>query len=163
MLDPLSVRAPLSLIAAIARNGVIGRGGQLPWDLPEDRAHFRRLTLGHAVIMGRRTWEERGTPLDGRRNLVVSRAGVGSIPGAESFVSLSEAIAAARRTDPVPFVIGGAGLYAEALPLATVLYLTEVGFDAEGDTRFPAFDRSAWRVVDRRPGDRAEYVTYQRK
>jgi dihydrofolate reductase len=154
---------PLALIAAVARNGVIGRRGQLPWDLPEDRAHFRRLTLGHAVIMGRRTWEERGTPLDGRRNLVVSRAAADTAPGAEVFASLRQAIVAARLTDPEPFVIGGARLYEEALPVATALHLTELAFDAEGDTWFPAFDRGVWHVVERRLGDRATYVTYARR
>jgi dihydrofolate reductase len=154
--------SPLTLVAAIARNGVIGRGGQLPWDLPEDRAHFRRTTLGHAVIMGRRTWDERGVPLDGRRNIVVSRSGAVGGTGREVFASLAEALAAARTTDPDPMLIGGAELFAIALPLATRLILTELDFDADGDTVFPPFDRALWKVTASRPGDRARYVTYER-
>lgn len=158
----MAARPPLSLIAARARNGVIGRGGQLPWDLPEDRAHFRRQTLGHAVIMGRRTWDERGEPLDGRRNIVISRAGQVSGSGRAVVRSLEDAIALARTTDPEPYVIGGAEIFRLALPLATRLVLTELDFDAEGDTYFPAFDAREWEVRERRPGDRATYVTYVR-
>jgi dihydrofolate reductase len=160
---PQRAALPLTLIAAVSSNGVIGKGGQLPWDLPEDRAHFRAATLGHAVIMGRRTWDETGAPLEGRRNLVVSRSGAVSGTGREVFATLADALAAARATDPQPFVIGGAELFRLALPLATRLLLTELDFAAEGDTFFPAFDRSAWRVTERRRGDRATYVTYQRE
>jgi dihydrofolate reductase len=154
--------APLSLIAAVSHNGVIGRGGKLPWDLPEDRAHFRRTTLGHAVIMGRRTWDETGAPLPGRRNIVVSRSGAVSGSGREVVATLDDAIALARTTDPDPMVIGGAEIFRLALPLATRLILTELDFDADGDTFFPAFDRQPWRIADQRRGDRATYVTYVR-
>jgi dihydrofolate reductase len=157
-------RAPLALIAAVSRDGVIGKNGKVPWDLPEDRAYFRRSTLGHAVIMGRKTWDETGRPLDGRRNLVVSRAGAvsGRDDEREVVSTLDEAIARARTTDAAPFVIGGAELFRLALPLATRLLLTELTFDAEGDTYFPPFERAAWRAVERHPGDRAVYVTYER-
>jgi dihydrofolate reductase len=161
-MTPTTSRLPLTLVAAVGRNGVIGRAGQLPWDLPEDRAHFRRTTLGHAIIMGRRTWDERGEPLDGRRNIVVSRSGAVSGAGREIYRTLEEAIAAARTTDPEPMVIGGEQIFRLALPLATRLVLTEVDFDAEGDTHFPPFDRQAWTAVTRRPGDRATYVVYER-
>jgi dihydrofolate reductase len=154
--------APLSLIAAVSRNGVIGRGGKLPWDLPEDRAHFRRTTLGHAVIMGRRTWDETGAPLPGRRNIVLSRSAAVSGAGREVVATLDDAIALARTTDPDPMVIGGAEIFRLALPLATRLILTELDFDADGDTFFPAFDRQPWRIADQRRGDRATYVTYVR-
>ncbi len=155
---------PLALIAAVSRDGVIGKNGKVPWDLPEDRAHFRRSTLGHAVIMGRKTWDETGRPLDGRRNLVVTRVGVvsGRDDEREITATLEDAIARARTTDAAPFVIGGAELFRLALPLATRLVLTELTFDADGDTYFPPFDRAAWRVTERRPGDRAVYVTYER-
>jgi dihydrofolate reductase len=156
------VLLPLTLIAARSRNGVIGRGGQLPWDLPEDRAHFRRQTLGHAVIMGRRTWDERGKPLDGRRNIVISRGGQVSGTGREVVGSLDEALALARATDPEPVVIGGEQIFRLALPLATRMLLTEVDLDVEGDTRFPPFDPEEWRLVERRAGDRARYLTYVR-
>jgi dihydrofolate reductase len=156
-------RPPLALIAAVARNGVIGRDGQLPWDLPEDRARFRALTLGHAVIMGRRTWDETGQPLDGRRNIVVSRAGKVSGEGREVVSSLQDALCLARQNDPEPMVIGGAELYRLAFPLATRLLLTELDFDAQGDTLFPSFDRREWREIERLRGDRASYVTYERE
>jgi dihydrofolate reductase len=156
------VLPPLTLVAAVARNGVIGRAGQLPWHLPEDRAHFRAVTLGHAVVMGRRTWDESGAALDGRRNIVVSRSGQVGGTGREVFATLTDALAAARTTDPEPMVIGGAEIFRLALPLATRMLLTEIAFDAAGDTWFPEFDRSQWRATDRRPGDRATYVTYER-
>ncbi len=155
-------RQPLTLIAAVSRNGVIGRGGQLPWDLPEDRAHFRRATWGHAVIMGRRTWDETGRALPGRRNIVVSRAGAVSGTDREVVPTLDQALALARTTDPDPFVIGGAEMVRLALPLATRVILTELAFDSDGDTFFPPFDRADWRVAERRPGDRAVYVTYEK-
>jgi dihydrofolate reductase len=153
---------PLTLVAAVARNGVIGRAGRVPWDLPEDRAHFRRTTMGHAIIMGRRTWDETGRALDGRRNIVVSRSGAVGGSDREVLGSLPEAIARARTTDPDPMVIGGEAIFRLALPLATRLILTELDFDAEGDTVFPDFDRSAWRATERRRGDRGWYVTYER-
>jgi dihydrofolate reductase len=142
--------APLSLIFAIAENGVIGRGGKLPWDFPEDRAFFFRTTRGHAVIMGRRTWEERGEPLEGRTNIVVSKtlslpAGV----AATVVPTLTEAIELARKTDPDPFVLGGVGIFEEAMPLATRLYVTEIKGSYEGDTFFH-FDRTGFRVVSER-------------
>jgi dihydrofolate reductase len=149
-------------VAAVGRNGVIGRAGQLPWNLPEDRAHFHALTRGHAVIMGRRTWDETGAPLPDRRSLVVSRSGRVSGTGREIFATLEEAIAAARTSDPEPMVIGGAELFRAALPVATRMVLTEVELTVEGDTFFPPFDRARWEVTERRPGDRATYVTYQR-
>jgi dihydrofolate reductase len=161
---PSPPRAPLALVVAVSRNGVIGRAGQIPWDLPEDRAFFRRVTMGHAIIMGRKTWDEKGRPLDGRRNIVVSRSGAVSGRDDEREVAetLDEAIARARVTDPEPSVIGGAEIFRLALPLGTRLLLTEVAFDVEGDTFFPPFDKSEWRVTERRAGDRATYVTYER-
>jgi dihydrofolate reductase len=156
--------SPLTFIAAVSRNGVIGKAGQIPWDLPEDRAFFRASTLRHAVIMGRRTWDEKGVPLDGRRNIIVSRRGgvSGSDDTREVVATLEEALARARQTDPSPFLIGGAQLFRVAFPLATRLVLTELTFDADGDTFFPPFDKAAWRVVESHPGDRATYVTYER-
>ena len=152
----------LTLIAAVGKNGVIGRRGQLPWDLPEDRAHFHRTTLGHAVIMGRRTWDESGTALEGRRNIVVSRSGDVSGHGREVFATFAEALERARETDPEPMVIGGAEIFARALPFATRLILTEVALEPAGDTHFPSFDAASWRVVERRAGDRGTYGTYER-
>jgi dihydrofolate reductase len=151
---------PLALIVAVARDGTIGRDGTLPWHLPEDLRHFKRLTRGHAIVMGRRTFESIGRALPERRNLVVSRTLASAPPGVEVFASLDAALDAARATDPEPFVIGGAALYAEALPRATTLHLTEVDRDVSGDVRFPPFDRAAFRVVDRRAAETAPDVTF---
>lgn len=156
-------RLPLTFIAAVARNGVIGRGGKVPWDLPEDRAHFRRTTMGHAIIMGRRTWDETGKALDGRRNIVVSRSGQVSGGGRDVVASVDDAIALARTTDDDPFVIGGTEIFRLAFPQATRLVLTELDFDVDGDTVFPEFDRGDWIIRDSRAGDRATYVTYARR
>lgn len=143
----------LSLIVAVSRDGVIGKDGGLPWRIPEDLRHFKATTQGHAVIMGRRTWDEVGRPLPGRRNIVVTTTR-SEIPGAEVVKTLEAALALAA-DDPEPFVIGGAGLYAAALPLATDLYLTEVDRTVDGDTYFPPFDRTEWVETERRPGEEA--------
>jgi len=138
----------LSLICAVARNGVIGRAGGLPWHLPDDLAHFKRVTLGHPVIMGRRTWESLPRALPGRRNLVVTRTPGYAAPGAEVFASLEQALAACD-ADAQPVVIGGAALYAAALPLAQRIHLTRVHADVEGDVRFPAFPEQDFEEVER--------------
>lgn len=141
-------RPRLTLIAALARNGVIGRAGRIPWQLPGDLPRFKRITLGHPVIMGRKTWESLGRPLPGRRNLVISRAAGLALAGAEVFASLAAAITACQNADEA-FVIGGTEAYREALPLADRLLLTEIDADIEGDAHFPPFDRSLWREVRR--------------
>lgn len=144
-----SARPPLvSVIAAVAANGVIGAGNALPWRLPEDLKHFRAATLGHPVIMGRKTFESIGRPLPGRRNIVVTRNAEYQAAGCETAASLAAALAACAGTDEV-FVIGGAELYAAALPLAQRLYLTEIRAAFDGDARFPDFDRGAWRETAR--------------
>ncbi|MCO4773117.1 MAG: dihydrofolate reductase [Deltaproteobacteria bacterium] len=158
----MSERLRLGVIVAVASNGVIGKDGDLPWRLPEDLKHFRRTTLGHAIIMGRTTWESIGKPLAKRRNIVVTRQVDYVAPGAEVAHSLPEALAMARTTDPEPFVIGGASLYAEALGSATRLEITEVHREVAGDTWFPAFDRDRFTEVSRRPGDGVDFVTWVR-
>ncbi len=152
----------LAIIAAVARNGVIGRDGDLPWRLPEDLRHFKRTTKGHAVIMGRKTWESIGRPLPGRTNIVVTRQSDYAASGCSVVPSLEAALELAWRSDEQPFVIGGAGLYAAALPLATKLFLTEVHEEVEGDTHFPAVDPDQFREVERRPGDGVSFVTWER-
>jgi dihydrofolate reductase len=142
------VARDLALIAAVGPGGVIGRAGALPWHLPEDLGRFKALTLGHALVMGRTTHQSIGRPLPGRTNVVVSRTPGAAFPGCEVVPTLALALARVA-ADPLPFVIGGASLYAEALPLATHLYLTEVSFPAEGDVFFPPFDRRAWQEVRR--------------
>jgi dihydrofolate reductase len=126
----------LSLIVAYDRSRAIGRDGALPWRLPEDMAHFKRTTLGHPVVMGRKTWDSLGRPLPGRRNLVVSRNPALTPAGAEVFGSLDAALTACG-TAPEVFVIGGGQLYAQALPRADQVLATEIDADFGGDTFFP--------------------------
>lgn len=166
-----TAQAPhITLVAAVARNGVIGQSGGLVWSSPADLKHFRTLTQGHAVLMGRKTWDSlpaRFRPLPGRRNLVVSRRPGLQLPGAEVQASLPQALAALAAA-PRVFVIGGGELYAQALPLADELVLTEVDADLPGDTVFPPIDPAAWQTVQREEaaGDerpRFAFVTYRRK
>lgn len=159
----------VTLIAAVARNGVIGRAGAIPWRIPGDLARFKRITMGHPVIMGRRTWESLGRPLPGRRNIVISRTPGFAPAGAEVFASLGAALAACADASEV-FVIGGTEAYREALPLADRLLLTEIDADIEGDAHFPPFDRGTWREVARESHPASgecpypyAYVTYERR
>jgi len=157
-------RAPLALIVALSRNRCIGRDGTLPWHLPEDLAHFRRTTLGHAVIMGRRTWDSVGRPLKKRRNIVVTRREFPQTPGVEAALTVEAAVEMARQTDPMPFIIGGAVIYEAALPWTTRIYMTRVDWDAEGDTFFPALPEDGWREVEARAGETpgVTFVTLER-
>jgi len=148
-----------ALVAALARNRVIGVGNRLPWRLPEDLARFKRLTMGAPVIMGRKTRESIGRPLPGRRNIVVTRAPEASWEGCVVAHSLADALALARDAGEA-FVIGGAELYAQALPGADRLYLTLIDADYAGDAWFPEFDAAAWREVARASGVSADGVGY---
>ncbi len=154
----------LTLIAAVAKNGVIGSNNAIPWKLPEDLKRFKALTMGHPIIMGRKTWTSLGRPLPGRRNLVISRDPAYSAPGAELFSSLAAALAACATVDEV-FVIGGAEIYTLALPLADRLQITEVQREFQGDTRFPAIDPQIWREISREHHTATEFdyafVTYE--
>ena len=159
----------LTLIVARARNGVIGASGGLPWRLPEDLAFFKRTTMGHPIVMGRKTWESIGRPLPGRRSIVVTRDRGFAAAGAEVVHSLDEAIALCRGSVEV-FVIGGAQLYAEALPRADRLLVTEIHADFEGDTHLPAPSPALWSETSREPhpptGSREfgfDYVDYRRR
>jgi dihydrofolate reductase len=138
----------VALIAAVAKNGVIGIDNRLPWRIPDDMKRFRALTIGHSVIMGRRTWESIGKPLPRRQNIVVTRGRDRSAPGIVFAHSLDEALERVRLPSPA-FVIGGEALYREALPRADLLYLTEIQREYQGDARFPQLDRSAWRETSR--------------
>lgn len=157
-------------MAAVARGGVIGRDDDLPWHVPEDARRFRALTMGHPVVMGRRTWDslpDRFRPLPGRRNVVVTRNPTWEAAGAERAGSLDDAFALLEGAAPQVFVIGGGELYAEALPLADELLLTEIDLEVDGDTFFPAFDRDAFREVARErhtaaDGTAFSFVTYRR-
>ena len=159
-------RTAVCVIAAVAANGIIGANGALPWRLPEDLRHFKRLTRGHAVIMGRKTWESIGQPLPDRMNVVVTRAAGYAAPGATVVGSLPAALEQCAAQSAV-FVIGGAELYREALAFADTLYLTEIQRDFPGDTRFPAFDPKRWREAERVPQEAADgmrfaFVRYER-
>jgi dihydrofolate reductase len=160
----MTEEAALAIIVAVAKNGVIGRGGGLPWHLPEDMKRFRALTTGHAIVMGRKTYESIGRPLPKRRNIVVSRQPGLSIPGCEVAADLPSALAIARSEDACPFVIGGAAIYAEALPVTTRVFLTEIDREVEGDVRFPELP-AAFEAVERTPGETPEltFVTYERR
>ena len=162
----------ICIVAAVARNRVIGIGNQMPWHLPQDLQRFKQLTLGHAVIMGRRTFESiiatSGKPLSGRDNIVATRSREWAHSGCRTVHSLEAALAAVHEPQDA-FVIGGAEIYAFALPIASRLYMTEIERDFDGDAFFPDFDRSRWREVSREriaPGVSAgfayAFVEYER-
>ena len=133
----------------MAANRVIGRGGQLPWHLPDDLKRFKQLTMGHPIIMGRKTYESIGRPLPGRRNIIVSTQ-LGSSPAEHVEVarSLDDAVDLAGNSASRAFIIGGAILYAAAMPRVAVMHLTELDDAVEGDAFFPQFDRSEWRLAE---------------
>lgn len=147
-------RLPLALIAACAHDRVIGRDNDMPWHLPADLKHFKAMTLGKPIIMGRKTWDSLGRPLPGRLNLVVSRQSGLQLEGAEVYSELGDALARAdewAREQGVDelMLIGGGQLYAQALPWADRIYLTRIDLEVEGDAFFPEF--SGWECVDRQP------------
>lgn len=152
----------ISIIAAMAANRVIGAKNGLPWHLPEDLGHFKRLTLGHHILMGRKTYESIGRPLPGRVSVVIS--GTVSFPGALCARSLEEALRLCP--DEEVFFIGGGEIYRQAMPIADRLYLTEIGKAFEGDTFFPEIDPSTWVEVAREKHFGAfeyHFVTYERR
>ena len=160
----MSARPALVLVCAMAQNRVIGRGAEIPWDLPEDRKHFVAVTKGHAVIMGRATWDSIGKPLPKRPNIVISRNRALSLPGARVVANLGDAIALARADgDDAPRVIGGGQIYAEALPLATRIYLTVLDAAYQGDVLFPELDPAEWSCSEERRGSGALYRTLDRR
>ncbi|ONM43594.1 diacylglycerol kinase [Halopseudomonas pachastrellae] len=145
----------LALIAAMARNRVIGRDNAMPWHLPEDLRYFKAATLGKPIVMGRKTFDSLGRPLPGRTNIVVSRQADLTLDGAQVFASIDDALNAARQqaqadgVDEV-MVIGGDNLYRQTLERADRIYLTRIESEPEGDAWFPAFDEQAWAVVSER-------------
>ncbi len=154
------------LVAAVAANGIIGANGKLPWHLPEDLQHFKRVTLGHAVVMGRKTWESLKGPLPGRENIVVTRQAGYQASGAAVASSLDAALALCTG-ESVVCVIGGERIFKEALPLAAGLIMTEIKQDFAGDARFPDYDRSQWRETQREAhtaanGMRFDFVLYEK-
>lgn len=150
------------LVAAVGRNGVIGVDGRLPWRIPEDLEHFKRLTMGHALIMGRATFDSIGRPLPGRMNIVLTRNPSWAHDGVRVAASLEQAIEMAAAEGLDAFVSGGAEVYRAALPLADRLELTEVDAAPSGDTRFPEVDWSQWRETSRTSHDGFSFVTHER-
>ena len=167
---------PLGLIWAQTSDGVIGAGGGMPWHVPEDLAHFRSVTLGHPVVMGRRTWDSippRFRPLDGRRNLVLTGDGSWSAEGAERVASLDDAVALAAGGDVELWVIGGGTVYTSAITRADVLEVTELDLtradlDAEPDTFAPVIDSAVWTPTSATDwatstgGPRYRFLRYER-
>ena len=168
-------KAKIVFVVAVARNGVIGREGDLPWRLPSDLKRFKALTMGKPVLMGRKTWDSIGKPLPGRPNIVVTRDAHFSAPGAEVLPSLDAGLAAAEReaadlgVDEI-CVIGGGQIYAQIFDRADVLHVTHVEADVDGDTRFPPIDPSVFEKVVEEPIPQGEkdshamrFVTWRRK
>ena len=155
---------PITLIAALANNRCIGKDGAIPWRLPEDMKRFKDLTMGHVVIMGRKTWEslpEKFRPLPGRTNIVLTRQSGYALPkDVERFGTLQDALA--THTDKNIFIIGGAEIYAQALPLADRLELTLVHNEVEGDAFFPDYQDGTWKEVMRADHPAYAFVTYER-
>lgn len=151
----------ISVIAALAKNRVIGIENRLPWRLPEDLAHFKALTLGHPILMGRKTFESLGRPLPGRTNVVVTRNPAYRPDGCLVAASIPAAIALCGEADEL-FFIGGAELYAQVIPMANRLYLTEVDIEAAGDAWFPEYDRGAFKELSResRTGEKGDALTF---
>ncbi len=160
----------ITIVAAVAANGVIGRGGDLPWRLPADLRHFKKLTYGHVLVMGRRTYESIGHPLPGRTTVVVSRRAATvqeTVPeqSPEAVITASTvraAVARALEIDDEVFVVGGGQVYAAALEMADRMVLTRVHEDPEGDTWFPEVDWTVWRETHRKLSDGLAFVTYER-
>lgn len=156
----------ISIIAAMARNRVIGIANTLPWRLPEDLKHFKALTLGHHILMGRKTWESLPGKLPGRTSVVITRSQDLQAPGCMVANSIEEAIAACDKDDEI-FFIGGEELYRQALDVADRIYLTEIKADFAGDAWFPEFDASLWQETGRRPckaenGLECDFVVYDK-
>ncbi|MEJ7832869.1 MAG: dihydrofolate reductase [Nocardioides sp.] len=139
----------VALVAAVADNGVIGAGGDIPWRIPDDFAHFKATTLGHTLVMGRATYDSIGRPLPGRTTIVLTRSPDWSADGVLVAASLADALALADDLPGDVMVVGGAAVYAEALPLADEQILTEVHLSPEGDTHYPTFDRAEWSEASR--------------
>jgi dihydrofolate reductase len=151
------------MVAAVADNGVIGRGGDIPWSIPEDLKHFRATTRGNTVLMGRATYESIGHPLPYRTNVVVTRQQDWSADGVLVAHSVEEGIALAQDTDGDVMVIGGGHIYRDAMPLADAQVLTEVHQSPDGDTHYPELDAAEWTEVRRETHDGYDFVWLERR
>ncbi len=142
----------VSLIVAVARNGVIGVDGEIPWTLPDDQRFFREQTTGHCIVIGRKTFDSIGKALPGRKNLVLSRTAHEPVADVEFFLDLASAVVWAREKGLTEcFIAGGEALYREGLAIADSIFLTRVEVEPEGDTHFPEIDDTIWECTDRRP------------
>jgi len=153
------------IIAAVARNRVIGKDNRLLWNIPEDMAHFKALTTGHTVVMGRKTWESlppRFRPLPGRRNIVITRQAAYVAPGAELADSLENALKLASTATTV-FIIGGEQIYTQAMAVADRLEITEVDQEPEGDAWFPEITAVDWKKITKTDGVGYTFVTHSRR
>ena len=150
------------LVAAVGANGVIGKDGQLPWRIPEDMAHFRAVTTGHVVVMGRKTFESMGRPLPRRTNVVVTRQPDWVADGVVVAHSVEAALKAAADHDGDVMVIGGGEIYEQAMPYADAQVLTEVHASPQGDAHYPDFDADEWLEVDREKHDGFDFVWWER-
>ena len=138
----------ISIIVAVAENGIIGNGGQMPWHISEDLKRFKRITSGHPVVMGRKTFESIGSrPLPNRTNIVVSRNTALTVPEGVVLVESLDVLERFGAADEEVFIIGGGEIYRQAMPMADKLYLTRIAARPEGDTRFPEIDPDTWRMV----------------
>lgn len=159
----------ISLIAAVAQNGVIGKNGGLPWHLPEDLKYFKKLTMGHWIVMGRKTFASIGKPLPGRKNIVLTRDRDFRAQGVEVFHNLEHLLERIPEEEEV-FVIGGADIFRQFLPYADMLYFTQIAEAFEGDTFFPSFDLEDWELISRQNGMKNKnnpyhyaFLVYERK
>jgi dihydrofolate reductase len=157
-----TISKPITLVAAVAANGVIGSDGGIPWRIPEDFAHFKQVTLGHTLLMGRATYDSIGRPLPGRTTVVLTRDASWSADGVLVAASLDDALALAAELPGQVMIAGGSTVYAAAMPLADEQILTEVHLSPEGDTFYPAWDRDEWREVRRVPGPGLDWVWWER-
>ncbi|PLR77237.1 dihydrofolate reductase [Bacillus sp. V3-13] len=150
----------ISLIWAMDENRVIGKDNRLPWHLPEDLKFFKRMTMGHPVVMGRKTYESIGRLLPGRENIIITRNRDYEVPGATLFYSIADFVEYANGQGEEFFVIGGAEIFKEIFTAADRLYLTQIHAEFEGDTYFPDFDLNDWKLVSKEPGLKNEKNPY---
>jgi dihydrofolate reductase len=155
--------ATVTIVAAVAANGVIGRDGALPWHLPDDLRQLKRLTRGHVLVMGRRTYDSIGRPLPERTTIVVTRQRDWQAPGVLTAPGVPEALARAAEIDDQVFVLGGQEIFRLAIPVADRMVISRVDARPDGDTVFPPVDWSGWAEVDHRPYDGFDLVTYDRR
>jgi dihydrofolate reductase len=153
----------MTIIAAMTRDRVIGKDNAMPWHIPEEFKHFKKITTGHTLIMGRKTFESLGGPLPRRNTIVVSRSFSEETEGIDVCRTLSEAVEKAKSYGKKIFIAGGAAIYRQALPLADKLYLSYIKKDYDGDTYFPEFEESEWEVTEEEDHPEFVFVVYERK